>query len=370
MPRGQLVEGDGSRGASSKKGGVLERQSFCRSITGKAVAALCAVGLCLAGALAIHGAQQAQAVVLNADNELTITYDNGPSDLVYDIYLVAKAVQQPGTDAFTFKVEDSSSFAKLASKVEALYTDEEADYDSLAAAAAELVRAGSPTPEATIANGDTEENLPAGLYLALAHNEGQTNYFVGIGNSIRTVALTSSQEFTFKPQLISIPTKESGTTAGADEWIYSVKAQPKADVKARFGSLRIVKDLLTYETSSNATFVFNVDVKVGGSVYLSNVYTINFSEAGKDSVTIDNLPVGAEVTVIESYSGANYSAVAGDETEKTTTIYAGQTSEVVFTNDYNESGSGGGAVVNTFEAVPDSQTGTRWQWSRDGEVQQ
>ena len=71
MPRGQLVEGDGSHGASSKKGGVLERQSFCRSITGKAVAALCAVGLCLAGALAIHGAQQAQAVDLHADNKLT-----------------------------------------------------------------------------------------------------------------------------------------------------------------------------------------------------------------------------------------------------------------------------------------------------------
>lgn len=369
MPRGQLVEGDGSHGASSKKGGVLERQSFCRSITGKAVAALCAVGLCLAGALAIHGAQQAQAVDLHADNKLTITYDNGPSDLVYDIYFVAKAVEQSGADAFTF--DAVAPFTDLTQQVKNLYTTgEEADYDSLVAAAAELVRAGSLAPMATIANGETKEGLPAGLYLALAHNKGQTNYFVGSGNSIRTVALTSSQEFTFKPQLISIPTKESGTTAGADEWIYSVEAQPKADVKARFGSLRIVKDLLTYETSSNATFVFNVDVKVNGSVYLSNVYTINFSEAGKDSVTIDNLPVGAEVTVTESYSGANYSAVAGDETEKTTTIYAGQTSEVVFTNDYNESGSGGGAVVNTFEAVPDSQTGTRWQWSRDGEVQQ
>ena len=68
--------------------------------------------------------------------------------------------------------------------------------------------------------------------------------------------------------------------------------------------------------------------------------------------------MGAHVTVTEIYSGAVYNLVTADT--QTAVIPANDVVSVAFTNDYNNTNKGGGAVTNQFDYGEDNN----WGWTQ------
>ena len=161
--------------------------------------------------------------------------------------------------------------------------------------------------------------------------------------------------FTYLPQLVVLPSthdeiKPGDVISTADgDWVYDVTVTVKATEESLLSSLKIVKSLLTYESKDPATFVFKVEC---GDDY-SNVVSIVFTKAGKQEVLIeDKFPIGAEVTVTEVYSGANYKATSA--ASQTVTIAAKEVAVASFTNDYTNTNRGGGSITNQFTYMEDA----------------
>lgn len=253
--------------------------------------------------------------------------------------------------------------------------------------------------------GEKALELDNGLYLLIARGKGIETYITreyvvadtgADGNDpkpdekpkeekIVTVAYTDQHVYTFAPELISLPTKEPDadgiiSTASSGDWIYDSTVYLKPGQHTRYGRLEIVKDLLTYESfsgqSEEATFVFQVEAELNGQSVYSDVKTLVFNGAGKDSVVIDKIPVGAKVTVTEVYSGASYTlekielghygqniypdgTLPDSEYAKegsldtreveNVVIEANRVASVKFTNNYDHRQTGGHGIVNRFE---------------------
>lgn len=209
------------------------------------------------------------------------------------------------------------------------------------------------SPDLTADDGE-QVPLEPGVYLLAAHKRGSSDFVKTIkdkeGKSrIVTQVKTDTSEYTFIPELISLPSKtpeDTGVnTANPGEWIYDLEVNLKPEHGDLKGALEIVKTLKTYETSAPATFVFQIDWDENGEHH-SDVRTITFIEPGERVLRVENLPVGAVVTVKEVYSGAVY--VLESEAEKTATIKADEVVRVSFVNDYSESHNSGGAITNRF----------------------
>ncbi len=125
----------------------------------------------------------------------------------------------------------------------------------------------------------------------------------------------------------------------------------------RFGSVAIEKSLLTYESAEPATFVFDIRAELDGTVVYSNVIAMTFTSAGERRELIDRIPVGAEVTVREIYSGARYRSTAA--TEGTVVVSAEEIGVVSFENDYAETPTGGHGIINRF-----TFDGETWRWEQ------
>ena len=135
-----------------------------------------------------------------------------------------------------------------------------------------------------------------------------------------------------------------------------------------FGDLVIEKPLSNWESSGPATFVFNVEAKLGGKTVYTSVASLSFSGAGTKSYTFTEvIPVGAVVTVTEVYDGSAYTAVGG--TVKTVTVKyptgdptvaEDNPATVSFTNDYDKHERHGSGILNTF-----TKNGTQWNNSND-----
>lgn len=215
---------------------------------------------------------------------------------------------------------------------------------------------------------DAGGNLSAGLYLVVARGQGLQNYITEIkdesgATQIATVAYSQSHIYTFAPELVSLPGKQadasgSVNTANPGEWIYDMSITLKPEQDVRQGSLEIIKTLLSYSASAGpAIFVFSVEAVLNGENVYSNVISMDFTEAMQQSRRIDKIPVGAQVTVTEIYSGACYKLTT-DETQ-TATIPADGIVSVSFTNDYDSSSKKGGGITNRFEYSSD----TGWDWT-------
>lgn len=215
-----------------------------------------------------------------------------------------------------------------------------ADWEEKAVKAKEVIEKNTTSPTATaVLNGGTgkAEGLATGMYL-IVPQEVKSPYFT----------------YNFKENLISLPNNYYYSN-GNDEWIYNLTGDYAVGLKPareeRKGDLKIIKTLTSYNaTSGGATFVFNVKVKRLDGTETNNVYKIAFSGAGEDSLLIKDLPAGADVTVTEVYSGANYTLKS--ENNQTAKIIAseeeGNPVSVSFTNAHNGGQNGGSGVVNRF----------------------
>ena len=196
---------------------------------------------------------------------------------------------------------------------------------------------------ATIGAGQTKATvggLATGMYL-IVPEDVESDYF----------------KYSFNANLISLPNNyyDPDQIGSSDAWVYdliddgtvnhAVGLKPgREELK---GSLEINKDLDVFNaTYDSATFIFNVHVKKLDGTETNNVYKMEFTGAGGNSLEIDNLPAGATVTVTEVYSGASYSLTSANDQQ--VIIIADDSVSVSFTNTHNGGQNGGSGVVNRY----------------------
>ena len=376
------------------------------------------IAAALAAALAVTAL--AQPVFANTWDEsncsITVQYPNTETeeyselpdtDVIVDVYQIAAAEGLPSADGYTFNWDD-------------LYKDQKAKWEQMVADAKEK----DPTNPYAAPTADEVEKLTqeltavalekvttpyttgnlgeaitlakedagttgAGLYLLIAHGD-MTDYIVKDEETgkITTIANGETKQFIFSPILISVPVHGSDqispsgdirNTADSGDWQHELKIGAKVRAEDRLGKMRIEKVLPVNETMSNrldpATFVFHIKAVKGKAevtVY-DDVATIVFNgEEMGDPIVIEDLPVGATVTVTEVYAGGDYkfSSAAAAYMNKTDAaigyvtrgvvakIVAEDTKEEMlidtFTNVYDDTWNGSGSVTNKFALEGDN----------------
>lgn len=306
-----------------------------------------------------------------------MTADLKNADVVIDLYQVAKAVPVEGYDTYTF--EFLSGYEKL----EEIYdkAPENADWRKMAQSAARyaLENADPVTDGKGAPVYSPVGDLECGLYLLIARGNGIEDYTTEItqedgAKDIATVAHSQEYTYTFAPELISLPSKQienadetvDNTTAGNGAWQYSMNVKLKPLQERRYGPLRIIKTLESYEMGDPATFIFHITAKYNGKEY-KDVVSITFTpedvEGQKSYLLEDKIPVGAEVIVEEVYhGGSDYEQVSISPANGTVTIAPADEANpdnvvsVEFTNRYKDTDHGSGSVTNEF-----NHTENGWQ---------
>lgn len=367
------------------------KRKNCRKASGKRlICPLLAFVLTLGLVVAMPGLNgEAEAINFEQDCSVTVSPvhpenemadDLDTANVVIDLYKVAKAVQVSGYDTYDFE------FVKGYEKLEEIYRNNpnNADWREMAQSAARYA-VENDTP---VENGkgvpakSSIANLDCGLYLLIARGsdipaeayttevrqeDGSTN--------IATIAHSDVYEYTFAPELISLPSKQienadgdiDNTTAGNGEWQYAMNVNMKPLQNPRYGSLEIVKTLQSYNYNEGtaerqpAEFVFQVEAELNGQNVRSTVVSLSFTEAGQKSAIVDKIPVGASVTVTEVYSGSSYEIVSSDEQRPDDLISADRILRVEFENAYNNTNHGGGSATNHFEYQYNEESG-QWEW--------
>lgn len=202
---------------------------------------------------------------------------------------------------------------------------------------------------------------------------------VGIAEGLRTGMYlvcvepveTASNRYRFIPYLLSLP-RYSYTQEGNEEWNYGDdQANPiyvglKPEREDRYGDLVIEKILTSYnETLQGASFVFEVKAVKDQTLVYSDVVSLVFDGCGRETVTLEGIPLGAEVTVTEVYSGASYrETTSGSTPPSHSIVMTAEENSVSFENEYDGRLNGGGAsVVNhfTYEKAEDGSGRLNWE---------
>lgn len=131
-----------------------------------------------------------------------------------------------------------------------------------------------------------------------------------------------------------------------------------------FGDLVIEKTLQKWEDESDATFVFSVEAVKNNETVFSDVASLTFSGPDTKNYTFTGvIPVGAQVTVTEVYSGTVYKAVGATEAKVTIEKPTGaeNPAKASFTNTYDgNGGTEGFGILNTFTKGDEG-----WVWTSD-----
>lgn len=333
----------------------------------------------------------ATAAAVDLDASCTVTVEAGSSEfaedlasanVVIDLYRVADA-EASGADGYTLVPTEPYAGLALGSDRESV------DWEALAQEAASIALdrgeakavTGAPLGE-PISRTDTGAALTAGLYLLVARGADIEDYTATVTNdagadALVTIALSEDYEYRFLPRLLAMPAleQESESDAPAEEpvpedetagdpvadgepsivWVYDLDVSLKLDRQPLYGAVEIVKTLRTYAAGEAATFVFDVEASLNGTVLYSNVASLTFTAPGSKTVLLDRVPVGAVVTVREVYSGAHYDLQTA--ASQTAAVEAGQTARVEFINDYNAGAAGGHGITNNF-----TFDGETWVW--------
>lgn len=189
-------------------------------------------------------------------------------------------------------------------------------------------------------------------------------------DGLATMTLLDINTFRVMPQLICVPYNNTDRNQNAEvqkrEWQYEQHIVLKMEEDPATGSIEIEKTLVDYYgNAENATFVFQVDTfyPTENDLYQSEVYSIQFTQAGTKKIRIDGLPLGATIKIMEIYSGANYTASITAPDAVHVVVSADSVPVARFTNTYNGKMAGGGGVTNYFKYQIADGTG-EWSWEQ------
>lgn len=366
------------------------REGFRSRLTCLALASILAAG-CIAAAIggtarAADPLNLSEPCTLQVKVEAKAMTEGGEAqspDVVIDLYKVANAVKTEGYDAY--RLEPIDAFADLNVNITVGENYDPQTWKSLAQSAADIIfpeTGAAPDVlkfSATRVEGTDfvqASGLGAGLYLMVPRGKDMTveEYLIREdeegSQSLKTIAYSDSYTFTYEPQLVALPSKAAVdgiiATSNGGGWIYEMTglqaAESKPTLSERYGVLRIEKELTEYLSGKPATFVFTVEAVLRGRVVYSNVISLNFTEPGVQSQLIeDKIPVGAQVTVTESYSGATYRRTPGSAEVRTFTMTNSDPEDAnfgntaSFQNTYDGTGRRGSAITNHFEYTDDGE---------------
>ena len=210
-----------------------------------------------------------------------------------------------------------------------------------------------------------------GMYLVFPHGEQEddaSNYAYkrtvtdGDVTTLATVAYSDTKVYTFSPIIVTIPEKvdEDGNythnTGAPGEWVYDLEVNVKATEEPRYTKLVIEKDLTNIEQRTDlvnlddVTCVYQVEGTIGTKNVYSHTVSIVLDAAGKKSVTLDRIPIGATVKVTEVYTGAEYELTSEESQELVmkAQLESDNPQRVEFTNQYAGTDHGGGSLTNHF----------------------
>lgn len=336
-------------------------QKYWKQITGSVLAVVCGLSVWS------YSVSNIKAVNLENDCSLTVGLgaieDMQKNDVVIDLYKVADAVADSNYDTYKYKV--LPEYEALKAPLESSNTLTQTSYQALAQQAAEItLLEDKEIPKVVSAHSSASPitGLSSGLYLLIARGTGLEDYVKQIetdedSKKVVTTALSKTQEYSFDPMLIALPTKEANeageiNTSNPGDWIYNLEITLKSEQGPRFGDLEIVKTLNTYEGNQPASFVFRIDVwkdETRTDLIYSNVETITFTNSGQNSVRLDGIiPVGSFVEVTEIYTGSKYELVS-EKNPQTLVMDGDKLNSVDFENDYDQTKTGGTAITNRFE---------------------
>ena len=296
------------------------------------------------------------------DTELAADVEE--ANVYTDLYLVARAVKDSMYDTYSFELTDR--FMDIGVIPERPDADQ---WKELAEKAGEILfsdLSGSGPDAEGMAGTEIDLSEP-GLYLAVAHGKDLEEYLVEEqteeGSTVTlTAAYSKSYQYLYGPELIAVPSKEPDengviNTANKGDWMYDVTAVLKPEQRPNLGKLEIVKDLLKYNVKEAVSFVFEAEISYKEKQLPSRIVMITFENAEKRSVILEDIPVGAEVTVSEIYSGLTYRLMSADS--QSGIINAEEILTVSFDNEYDDRDGGSTGILNMF----DYNEETGWQWN-------
>ncbi len=326
--------------------------------------------------LPLEQTQAADAIDTGAKCSLTVSVEISGTDAGNEVYL--KDFNQMEIPVSLYRVADVDmtglnytpvndfalgtndvepmDFGKIASDPASVTA---ADWQTWAEQADALREAKQAKAEDTVTAKKEEGNPGAGGNTAAAKAT-----FTGLKVGLYLVAPAATYnpdytvQYTFTPYLTALPSSEYALTgAGSDEWKYETTVGLKPSAEPQFGKLNIVKELQNYnETLGKTTFVFKiVGTDENGEVQYEEVASLSFENAGTDTVTVEKIPAGLNVTVREVYSGASYDIVGSKEdtaliwSDGAVSLGGQKEAEVHFQNAYDGHNRGGYGVTNHFE---------------------
>lgn len=323
-----------------------------------ALALFLAVGL----ALTIFGLSVSAAQSVDLERSCSLSLSTGAyedlcnAQVVLDLYRVADAVPDQSGSSYGFA--PAAGLETLGLEV---VGSGQGDAQTLASQAAAAVLDRNMSPVVTAAPADSAvRDLKAGLYLVLARGRDMSDWVRRdeSGAVTATVAQSARFVYSFAPELVALPNTESG-----GGWVYDLTGGLKATQTRKTGVLELSKTLESYNaTLGTATFVFDVEAVLDqdGDGTAEKVYSdalaICFSAAGTKTLELP-LPVGAQVTVTEVYSGSSYELSGGERTQSAV-IGAEEAAKLHFTNRWNGGQVGGTSVTNHFSYQTD-----HWDWT-------
>ena len=312
-----------------------------------------------------------------------ITENTKPS---IDLYKVADAVPDPDYATYSYGViapfDFGAEYGDL-STYDALAKLTNEDYTKMGQTAAQTVQDNDGLAFVTSNDGKFTD-LDPGLYLAVAH-DGRADYWdVDEEGQIISTLWTGRYVYSYYPQLLFLPSTVEDMTATivdgqvvpvttADgDWKFDLKATLKPSRKPRMRSLKITKDLESWEDSSSVSFVFDIVATLEGvekPVY-ANTVGMTFSDAEVQSVVLkDVVPVDAVVTIKEVYSGAGYEISEGTPGEYEITVLPAEEEdspiEFEFKNKYNKDSRNGYGIENHFERVEGADGNLTWDFDNE-----
>lgn len=172
--------------------------------------------------------------------------------VVVDLYHVANAIEVSGEDRYTLEFIDPfmsvlSGWELLPNGTVDLSGVENDRVQELSQAMIRIIQEGAVEPVVTGWDllqkiGGWDDMLKAGMYLIVPRGRDMEDYFVEItdeeGNtSIATTAKTFKHRYTFKPELVTVPTRESE----GGKWVYDVECFLKPERDSPFGDFDFEK---------------------------------------------------------------------------------------------------------------------------------